>query len=131
MTVHGYTVSRYKCAYSPSIFSTFDDELALYSGDETFFSPLDDRTVIVRFSLSERRRRSPMRAYSTVMNVMGSTKNSTVDNVNETVESLTSVFISCIGLMLHCVTSGMPSQDETVNCNACNNKIETHDGECF
>jgi hypothetical protein len=105
--------------YSPSIFSTFDDELALYSGDEIFFSPQDDRTVIVRFSLSERRRRSPMSAYSTVMNVMGSTKNSSVESVNETVDSFTSVSISCIVLMLHCVTSGMPSYDETVNCNAC------------
>lgn len=102
----------------PSILSTFDDELALYSGEEIFFSPFDDRTVMVRFNLSDRRRRSPINAYRTVITVIGNTKNRTVDSVNDTVESSMSVSISCMGRMLHCGISGKSSNEKTVNCNA-------------
>lgn len=117
-------------AYSPSILSTLDDELALYSGEEIFFSPLDDRTVMVRLSLSVRRRRRPMSTYRTVMNVIGNTKNSNVDNMNDTVDSSTPVSINSMVRMLHWIRSDEPSNDETVNCKAyeqtaiCRKKVE-------
>lgn len=107
--------------YLPSIFSTLDDELALYSGDDVFFSPFDERTVMVRFILSVRRSLSPISAYSTVIKVMGNTKNSSVDSVNDTVDSSILLSISRMERMLHWSTPGNSLHVATVNCNACGN----------